>query len=106
MGRRAPPPKKKRERKCNESPFIGNEVVSCGRTDGGTAMAKLIVTFRNFANGYKKLKVLNFPLILNFRRSIPILEIPRLRFYPSDNGSIHLKMNIEHYWNDIDGKTF
>ena len=52
-----------------------------GRTDGGTTMKKLIVTFLNFANGRKKLKVLFFPLILNFRRSIAILEIPRFRLF-------------------------
>jgi len=44
-------------------------------------MTKLIVTFRNFANGCKKLKVLFFPLILSFQRSIDILEITRLRLF-------------------------
>ena len=54
--------------KFNENPFIGSEVVPCGQTDGGTAMTKLMVTFRNFANGRKKLKVPCLPLILNFER--------------------------------------
>jgi len=44
-------------------------------------MTKLMVTFLIFANGRKKLKVHFVPLILNFRKSIVILEIPRLRLF-------------------------
>ena len=34
----------------HENPSSGSQVVPCGGTDGEADMAKLIVTFRNFAN--------------------------------------------------------
>jgi hypothetical protein len=37
--------------KFNQNPSSGSQVVPCGQTD----MTKLIVAFRNFANGPKKL---------------------------------------------------
>ena len=36
--------------KFNENPFIGSQVVLCGKTEGWTDMTKLIVAFLNFAN--------------------------------------------------------
>jgi hypothetical protein len=64
-----------------------------GRTDGGTTMTKL-VTFRNFANGRKKLKVLFFPLILNFpKEHFCFGNSQASSLCPSDKGSMHLKMN-------------
>jgi hypothetical protein len=40
--------------KFNQNPSIGSRVDPYGRTDKGTKMTKLIVTFRNFANTPKK----------------------------------------------------
>jgi hypothetical protein len=41
--------------KFHQDPSIGNQVVSCGQTDGQMDMTKLIVAFRNFANARKNL---------------------------------------------------
>ena len=38
----------------NGNPSSGKRVVPCGRTDGRTDMAELIVAFRNFANAPQK----------------------------------------------------
>ena len=36
--------------KFNENLYSGSRVIPCGQTDGQIDMAKLIVSFRNFAN--------------------------------------------------------
>jgi hypothetical protein len=36
--------------KFHENPQSGNRVVTCGQTDRGTDVTKLIVVFRDFAN--------------------------------------------------------
>jgi len=44
--------------KFQENPSCGSRVVICGRTDGRTDMAKLIVAFRNFQNAPNKMGIL------------------------------------------------
>ena len=58
--------------------------------------------------GPKKLKLLFFPPIINFRRSIAFRKLPGFApLFLSDKVIVHLQMNIEHYWNDIDrGNNF
>jgi len=66
--------------KFHENPSSGSRVVSCARTDGQTDMNKLIVSFRNFANGPIKPNYSDvFRLILSHSQAVQDFMYRKMR---------------------------